>query len=107
MRVFFRGLLFFAALTSICVPAAETQGCGQTPPAGFVPDKTVAIKIGEAVLIPIYGEGKIRSEEPFVAGLEGDVWTVSGTLPKNTMGGVAYVKLSRADGRILDWCHFK
>lgn len=106
MRLLFRVLLFWCAFGAVCAPA-ETRGCGQTPPGGYVPDKTVAVKIGEAVLIPIYGEKQIRSEEPFVAAREGDVWTVSGTLPPNTIGGTAYVKLSATDGRILDWCHFK
>jgi hypothetical protein len=50
------------------------------PRDGFVPDAQTAVKIAEAVLIPVYGEKQIRSEEPLTGQLKGDVWTVGGTL---------------------------
>src|SRR5215469_10540523 len=50
------------------------------PARGYVPDAATAVKIAEAVLIPVYGEEKIVSERPFKAKLDGDVWTVEGTL---------------------------
>jgi hypothetical protein len=51
------------------------------PEAGFVPDAATALKIAEAVLIPVYGEALTRSERPFKAVLEGDVWIITGTVP--------------------------
>jgi len=36
-----------------------------TQPHGLVPDKETAIKIAEAVLFPIYGEGRISGERPY------------------------------------------
>jgi hypothetical protein len=86
------------------------------PKSGFVPDANTAIKIAEAVLIPVYGEKHVESERPFKAVLENDVWTVDGTLRcpdgkggTTTMcvGGTAEVKLSKADGRILRMVHYK
>ena len=74
------------------------------PKDGFVPDATTAVKIAEAVLIPVYGEKRIESERPFNAVLENDTWTVDGTVhcPDDTggqvsfcFGGAAEVKLSK------------
>ncbi len=81
------------------------------PKNGFVPEEATAVKIAEAVLIPVYGEKKIVSERPFVAKLEKDAWTVSGTLHcpnggHNCDGGTAVVKISKTDGRILFMTHY-
>ena len=79
-----------------------------------VPDSATAINVAEAALVPVYGKKQIKSEEPFTAKLEGDVWTVSGTLHCSDgkggttticVGGVAAVKISRVDGRILSMGH--
>jgi hypothetical protein len=82
-----------------------------------VQDEKTAVAIGEAALIPVYGERQIRSEEPFTAKLDGDVWMVSGTLycadnnghrtTKNCEGGTAVVRVSKKDGRILSMTHYK
>ena len=78
-----------------------------------MPDAATAVKIAEAVLVPVFGEQKISSERPFKAKLEGDVWTVDGTLycadGKIGLcpGGTARVKLSKNDGRILFMIHYK
>jgi len=73
------------------------------PSDGFVPTAETATRIAEAVLIPIYGDGTIASERPFVATLQGDIWYVVGTLPQglNTRGGVAEVRIQKRDGRII------
>jgi hypothetical protein len=39
--------------------------------SGFVPDAATALKIAEAVLIPVYGEPVICSEAPVQSGPEG------------------------------------
>ena|SRR5437867_902976 len=97
-------------------PESSGKSYGYKPGAGYVPDSGTAVKIAEAVLIPVYGEKKVRSEEPFAAHLEGDVWTVGGTLrcpdgkggfTTHCVGGTAVVKLSRRDGRILFMMHYK
>lgn len=84
-----------------------------TPEHGFVPNAETASKIGEAVLIPVYGEQRIVGERPFKASLKGDVWTVEGTLncggPPGSMckGGTAVVKISKTSGQILEMMHYK
>lgn len=107
-------------ISNCALVLAVTLGLPQNyvPNSGFVPDAKTAIKIAEAVLVPVYGETKIREEEPFTANLKGDTWTVEGTLdckdqngkqlPSGSCtGGVAMVKLSKRDGRILSMGHGK
>ncbi|HEY4837019.1 MAG TPA: NTF2 fold immunity protein [Candidatus Acidoferrales bacterium] len=89
---------------------------GENPIEGFVPDSRTAVKIGEAVLVPVYGKAQIESELPITAKLKRDTWMVSGTLncpdsagrkSDSCDGGVAYVQISKADGRIIAMSHGK
>ena len=77
------------------------------PKNGFVPTRGTAVRIAEAVLIPIYGERNIQKQKPLNASLKGNVWRVTGTLPKNMLGGVALIEISKGDGRILRVTHGK
>jgi len=78
---------------------------GFVPPHGFVPDSATAVRIAVAVWIPIYGASEIRSEQPYVARLKQDVWTVTGTLPQGVIGGTAEARIAKRDGRILFVIH--
>jgi hypothetical protein len=103
------GLLgfLFVALT------AKPQGIvgGYKPADGFVPDEKTAIRVAEAVLMPVYGENRIIDERPFHGKLAEGVWTVEGTLHCATepdcVGGTALVKISKKTGEILDMIHYK
>ena len=75
------------------------------PPAGFVPDSLTAVRIAEAVWTPIYGAAQIQGQRPFRASLQGDVWTVEGSLAPGWVGGVALAEISKRDGRILRVSH--
>ena len=77
------------------------------PPGGYVPDAATAIKIAVAVWEPIYGRKQIQSQKPFQATLRDGVWTVYGSLPPNTPGGVAEADISKKDGRVLRVIHGK
>ena len=87
----------------------------------YVQQSEIAIKIAEAIWLPIYGE-KIYTKMPFKAILVGDsVWHVFGTLPKSvkklnsngeeviviTKGGVPHAFINRKDGKILNVYHTK
>ena len=96
-----------AVLSLVCVISAAQGQHKVTPKDGFVPDEKTAIKIAEAVLLPIYGAEKISKEEPFVAKLKNRIWLVSGTLPRGWIGGVAIIEISKADGKILRVSHGK
>lgn len=80
---------------------------GFVPPSGFVPDEATAVRVAEAVLIPIYSQTKVESERPFTAKLTGNVWTVTGHLPPGVDGGVGEVRIDKRNGRILRVTHGK
>ena len=101
-----------AALAAIAY-SQTGQAPSFRPKEGFVPNAETAIKVGEAVLMPVYGEKTIVGERPFKAALQGDVWRVEGTLhcdgpPGETCpGGTAVVKISKTSGEILFMMHYK
>jgi len=82
-----------------------SQNKGHLPKEGFVPNKETAIKIAEAVWLPIYGD-EIYMDKPFIAKLSEDrkFWIVEGTLPKGdrVLGGVPYAKIKKSDGKIIE-----
>jgi hypothetical protein len=72
----------------------------------YVPNKETAIKIAEAIWLPIYGNG-IYNCKPFVAELRNDsIWVVQGTL-KTGKGGVPYIEIQKADCKVLKVTHGK
>ena len=83
-----------------------SEGDSYKPKEGYVPNARTAMRIAEAVWIPIYGEKEIESEHPFTATLKNGVWTVEGTLHFST-GGVALAEIAQDDGRILRVIHGK
>jgi hypothetical protein len=95
-------MLLLCSSASRQTPSAN----GYVPPNGFVPDSATAVRIAVAVWIPIYGAAQIRSEQPYVAKLNRDVWTVTGTLPHGyNLGGTAIARIGKSDGRILFVIH--
>lgn len=98
--------LVFAALLLGCAPwhtPVYTRGPDGSwePAAGYVPDVEAAIAVAIAVWEPIYGKDHIANEAPYTATLIDGIWIVSGSLPENTIGGVATAEISRDEGRIL------
>ena len=72
----------------------------------YVPDAITAMKIAEAVWLPIYGK-EIYTKMPFKAKLiNGKIWQVEGTL-KETHGGVPLAKIQKRDGKIILVTHGK
>ena len=71
------------------------------PDAGFVPNADTAMRIAEAVWIPLYGLDTVKSQGSFRASLLGDVWTVQGSLATKGTADSLIALLSKSDGRIL------
>ncbi len=88
--------------------AAEVTKHTFKPKDGYVPDAKTAIKIAVAVWEPIYGEKRIAGEKPYHAQLDTNgIWTVVGSMPERTPGGVAVIEVAKDDGRILRVSHGK
>ena len=96
---------FLAMACSLTLAAAAEPKHTYLPSAGYVPDAATAIKIAVAVWEPIYGAAQIASEKPYHATLHDGVWTVTGSLPKQILGGVAIAEISKQDGRIMRVSH--
>jgi hypothetical protein len=71
----------------------------------YIPDENTAIRIAEKKLSIIYGEQQINSEHPFHAHLKNGIWTVSGSLPANMLGGVATIRLDKQTGKVISYIH--
>ena len=103
-----RFVMLFGFATNI-LSTAQTN----PPKAGYVPDEATAIRIAEAVFIPIYGEKQVVSERPFHARLRGDLWVVKGSLPKPRkpdeiiVGGTMMAEIDRTTGGIKTVYHLK
>lgn len=99
-------------ITAICfvlvlgVIAVQAQKSFK-PTEGYVPNAETAIAIAVAVWNPIYGKRTIEQEKPFHATLSEGVWTVSGSVHEDEIGGAAEAKISKDDGRILRVIHWK
>jgi hypothetical protein len=86
-----------------CALMMALTGCcsrGLLPTRDLVPDGDTAIAIAYALIKAHYGEEELKGELPLTATLSNGVWIVKGTLPKGWVGGVAVVKISKADARI-------
>ena len=68
---------------------------------------TFTFAIALAVWKPLYGKERIGKEKPYTATLSNGAWTVSGTPPLDALGGTAFARIARDDGRILLVSHGK
>ena len=74
---------------------------------GYVPNEETAIRIAEAVWLPIYGE-QIRDEKPFHATLLNDsIWVVEGTIKNVSLGGTVYAEILKRNAKIVRITHYK
>lgn len=113
-KIFFLTLLFLLAITcTTCstkklktVDSIDLDG-SVIPVNGRVPNEETAIRIAEAVWLPIYGN-LIYDSKPFKAKLIDDsIWVVLGTLPKGYVGGTPYAEIQKKDGKVLKVIHGK
>ncbi len=99
------------ALSLFCETGSGQQSA--TPRDGYVPNESTAIRVAEAIFVPIYGQRHVEAERPFHARLAGDHWIVNGTLrrPRNhrlvVMGGTMTAEINKVTGRIVDVYHGK
>jgi len=101
-----------AALYGLTLLAPRLFGQDAQLKKDYVPDSDTAVKIAEAVLVPVYGKKQVESERPFRAKLKDGVWTVRGTLhcpdaAEVCTGGVAVVEISKKDASVISMRHGK
>ena len=77
---------------------------------GYIPDKKTAIEVAEKVWRRIVGEEDAKIHKPYIVYYDedSDIWLVEGFFGKNWgPGGVPYVLIQKADGKILAVWHDK
>jgi len=72
---------------------------------GPVVDSETAIAIAVQAWVPVYGKNQIEREKPYTAELKKGIWTVEGSLPYNTPGGVAMALIDQKDGHVIKLMH--
>ena len=93
-------------LSSLSALAGEEKHSAK-PEDGFVPTAETAIQIAVAVWTPIYGKEKIEGQKPYKAYLKDGVWHVSGSLPRQQVGGVAVAEIAKDDACVIRVSHGK
>lgn len=106
--------------SSFVVALALTSFAQHPKPAQVVPDQETAIKIAEAIWLPLYGPS-VLSKRPYKAVLNDGYWYVTGSLPSSrievnsmgdttyhvTGGGVPHILISAATCEVVDVGHSK
>ena len=85
-----------------------TNACRVRTTINYVPNKETAIRIAEAIWLPIYGE-EIYDQKPYIVTLLDNIWIVEGSLPEEEewRGGCAYIEIQKRDCKILKVQHFR
>jgi hypothetical protein len=104
-----RAMHLLPLIAALACSTANSRGA--RPKAGLVPDAATAIRIAEAIWIPLYGEENTLGERPYRAALEDGVWKGTGTLHCRgggvCTGGTAYAEISKDDGRVIVVTHYQ
>lgn len=98
-------IIFIISIVFVSLKVRSELNESYQPSKGFVPDDRTAIKVAEAIWLPIYGKD-ISKKKPFVATLKKDsVWVVKGTIKKNHLGGVPIIEIQKSDCKVLRVYH--
>ena len=110
----FVGVLAIAAvaaalLQTTAAPVAKSRDEGEAKMAKQVDvdlDEKSALQIAEIVLVRVYGE-KVLKERPWNSSKAEGVFEIWGTMKKTELGGVASIRISAADARVISIEHGK
>lgn len=73
----------------------------------IIKDNKTAVTIAEKILFDIYGEENIKDQRPYEIYKFGKYWTISGTLPRNSLGGTFLIILDATDSKVHRITHGK
>lgn len=76
---------------------------------GEIDNEKIAKEKAESVWIELYGDQIKREKKPYIVSFDpnNQVWLVTGSLPKNMLGGVPYILIQKPDGKVLAVWHDK
>ncbi|MDB4180655.1 YbbC/YhhH family protein [Flavobacteriaceae bacterium] len=67
----------------------------------LIPKKENAINYAQIILFELYGKEKIESQKPYKVNLINNYWIITGTLPKEMVGGVFEMVFDSRNGKVL------
>ena len=70
-------------------------------------DVGTAIAVAEAILFKIYQKKNIVHQRPYDSHLIDHYWVISGTLPKDWLGGTFLIIIDARDSRVIRLTHSK
>ena len=73
----------------------------------IIKDSITAINVAEPILFGIYGKEHIQKQRPYESYLIDNYWIITGTLPKDSVGGTFLIIIDARDGKILKIIHGK
>jgi hypothetical protein len=71
----------------------------------LIKDSTTAVQIAEPILFSIYKRKNIESQKPYEIYLLENHWVISGTLPKDSLGGTFLIIIDAKNSRIIKITH--
>ena len=71
----------------------------------IITDDKIAISIVEPLLFSVYGKENIVKQRPYKIGKVQNYWVISGSLPKQTIGGVFEIIIDSKNGKIVRLTH--
>lgn len=72
-----------------------------------IKDSLTAINTAEAILYGTYGKENIIKQRPYEIHFIDSCWVLSGTLPKNSLGGTFLIVLDARNSKIIKIIHGK
>ena len=73
----------------------------------IIKDSLMAINLVEPVLFSIYGKDNITKQRPYEIYFIDNYWLITGTLPKEYVGGTFLIIVDSRDSRIIKITHGK
>lgn len=92
-------------ILSLCLLAAA--GCAKKQSGPVTKEQAVKIAEREWKEIYNYNEKNFEFYRPYKVRLVKGVWEINGTLPEGYLGGVPYISIKQADGKIVMIYHTK
>ena len=75
---------------------------------GVIPDAETAAKMASILIPVIYDDDCLRKESPFqIELINNEIWSISGTLPQNALGGTFCILLDKKTGGMIMVSHGK
>ena len=93
------------ALLSLAYASDRKPQQPALPHQGVIPDEITAVRVAEAVFLPVFGQEEVAKYQPYHAQLKDGVWTVYGTLKTGSRGGTPMAEIQKGDGKVLQIWH--